>query len=157
MKNSEVYKVIGKLTNAIISLSVIIICLVVFIFLLLSFKPFKDSINEPSNMGYCGVISKYEPLNLPQFRGQTVFDSNCASCHFLHKDMTGPASSGVLYRAPYQEWFFDYLTNQDSLLNAKEPYTLLLQKKWNNEGYTRTHNYDNLSQEQFNDLLIYIN
>jgi hypothetical protein len=70
---------------------------------------------------FCGYSSGPEPAS---------FRSQCAPCHFKHKDMTGPALQGVVYRSPSAEWFDGFVTNEDSLIAIEEPYTLAINKKW---------------------------
>lgn len=138
---------VDKLTKAVISLSVVIHSLVLLVFVLLSKKQTcgtVDDENETPSAMFCGNNATAEPL---------VFKNNCSACHFYDKDMNGPALKGVLMRAPYPEWFSDFIRNEDSLITIKEPYTLLLRKRWSHTPWT--HAYDYFSENQMQDLKAY--
>ena len=58
---------------------------------------FLYNYNEPQYLGcvtktpqlFCGTVSRNLSENAR--KGKQIFNSNCAACHKLHKNMTGPA------------------------------------------------------------------
>lgn len=58
--------------------------------------------------GYCGTVmpdeNKAEAANrIRNPEGYSLFLSNCASCHALDKNLTGPALRGVEERGPWTD------------------------------------------------------
>lgn len=94
------------------------------------------------------------PLDLK--RGEKLFKGHCAACHKPDKDMTGPALKGAIARAPQPgtEWFLGFLTAQDSLLKAKEPYALALHAAWGNNPWN--HGNMGLSTDDVAQLIAWI-
>lgn len=89
-------------------------------------------------------------------RGMKIFKMECAACHKLDRDMTGPALNGALDRAPQPGivWLRSFLTAQDSLIRVKEPYATALQATWGN--YPWRHERAQLSTAQFKDLMAWV-
>jgi hypothetical protein len=89
-------------------------------------------------------------------RGLKSFKMECAGCHKLDRDMTGPALKGALDRAPQPGivWLRAFLTAQDSLLRVKEPHATALQATWGNNPWR--HEYARLSPAQFKDLMAWV-
>jgi mono/diheme cytochrome c family protein len=89
-------------------------------------------------------------------RGLKIFKMECAACHKLDKDLTGPALNGALDRAPQPGivWLRAFLTAQDSLLRAKDPYATALQATWGNNPWR--HEYARLTPAQFKDLMAWV-
>ena len=48
--------------------------------------------------------------------GKKLFYSNCASCHSIYKDMTGPALNGIINRRS-SEWIYQFLTDRKKVQN----------------------------------------
>jgi cytochrome c2 len=64
--------------------------------------------------------------------GEQLFKQNCASCHAIDKDITGPALSGVLDRGPWAEDkknLYAWVHNPPGFM-AKNPYTQALKAKY---------------------------
>jgi cytochrome c2 len=64
--------------------------------------------------------------------GEQLFKQNCASCHAIDKDITGPALSGVLNRGPWAEDkknLYAWVHNPPGFM-AKNPYTQALKAKY---------------------------
>ena len=68
----------------------------------------------------CGVSSN----NSKYVEIPAVFKAKCFSCHTFEKNTTGPAMKGLIKKEPSKEWFIAFITNQDSLIKIKDPYTL---------------------------------
>ena len=64
--------------------------------------------------GYCGTIDgPTEHLNDTAKQGKLLFQANCASCHAMNKDLTGPALAGVMERLPSKQLMQDILWYPD--------------------------------------------
>lgn len=67
--------------------------------------------------------------------GKKLYNNNCASCHFIDKDMTGPALKGARERwieNSSEENFYKWVKNSQSLVKAGESYANQLFNDWNN-------------------------
>ena len=64
--------------------------------------------------------------------GEQLFKQNCASCHGIEKDISGPALAGVLNRGPWAEdkkKLYEWIHNPPGFM-AKDPYTQALKAKY---------------------------
>src|SRR6476469_7933572 len=64
--------------------------------------------------------------------GEQLFKQNCASCHAIDKDVTGPALGGVLNRGPWAEDkknLYAWVHNPPGFM-AKDKYTQGLKAKY---------------------------
>ena len=57
-----------------------------------------------------------------QANGQALFSSNCASCHAVHKDLTGPALAGVEERWGDKERLYAWIRNNQAFLKTGDKY-----------------------------------
>jgi cytochrome c2 len=65
--------------------------------------------------------------------GEQLFKQNCATCHSITRDLTGPALQGVLSRGPWAEDMknvYAWVHNPAAFM-AKDPYTQGLKAKFN--------------------------
>ena len=67
--------------------------------------------------------------------GQALFKANCASCHKIDKDFTGPALKGWKDRVPTGDWIYKWIANSGELRET-EPYAKALFAKWNKTQMT---------------------
>ena len=61
--------------------------------------------------------------------GAALFKANCASCHKIDKDFTGPALKGWKDRVPGGDWIYQWVNNSADLRES-EPYAKALFAKW---------------------------
>lgn len=74
--------------------------------------------------------------------GEKIFISKCQTCHAVTKtDFVLPNS--FLYNDDL--YWYQYLSNQDSLLKAKDPFTISLKRNWNSTEYT--HQFQHTANE----------
>lgn len=66
-----------------------------------------------------------------QEKGQQVFKQNCASCHSLDRDLSGPALAGVTGRGPWtdRENLHKWISNPAAFIPTTQ-YTVDLQKTY---------------------------
>ncbi|RYY86239.1 MAG: cytochrome c [Chitinophagaceae bacterium] len=67
----------------------------------------------------------------PALPGKAVFAQNCAACHALDKDLTGPALAGFTARGPWSDRkkVYEWVHNPAAFM-AKDAYTKGLQKQF---------------------------
>jgi cytochrome c551/c552 len=69
--------------------------------------------------------------NLTAQDGKTIFQNNCASCHAVNKDLTGPALAGVTTRGPWSDRkkLYDWIHNPAKFM-ATDKYTQDLKQRF---------------------------
>jgi cytochrome c2 len=60
--------------------------------------------------------------------GAALFKANCASCHKIDKDFTGPALKGWKDRVPAGDWFYKWI--ELTSLRETDAYAKDLWNKW---------------------------
>ena len=83
--------------------------------------------------------------------GKALFNSNCAACHKLDKDMTGPALRGVAERLE-KDWLFDWIRNSSKMIKAGDPYAVEIFEKYNKTAMTA---FPQLSDTDIDNILAY--
>ncbi|MBX3240300.1 MAG: c-type cytochrome [Chitinophagaceae bacterium] len=90
-------------------------------------------------------------LNVDSIRGQVLFRADCSMCHpskaRLHYNL-----EGVVDR-PGEPYLKRYLTKQDSLLAAKDPYATTLIEVYN--GVRGNHRFP-YSDDELNYIIAYL-
>ena len=63
--------------------------------------------------------------------GATIFQQNCASCHAVNKDLTGPRLAGVEDSGPWsdQKKLYDWIHNPAKFMQT-DPYTQGLKQQY---------------------------
>jgi cytochrome c2 len=89
-----------------------------------------------------------------QANGQALFSANCASCHAVHKDLTGPALAGVEQRWGDKKKLHSWIRNNQAFLKTGDKYANELYVKWNK---TAMNLFPNLTDEEIDAILGYIN
>lgn len=83
--------------------------------------------------------------------GKALFNTNCAACHKLDKDMTGPALRGVAERLE-KDWLFDWIRNSSKMIKAGDPYAVEVFEKYNSVPMTA---FPQLSDADLENILAY--
>ena len=91
-------------------------------------------------------------INVQSFAadGEALFKANCASCHKIDKDFTGPALKGWKDRVPAGEWIYKWIGNPGA---QTDPYATALKAKWKPTIMT---NFPQLKKEDVDGILKYI-
>ncbi len=87
--------------------------------------------------------------------GEKLFKSNCASCHFPDKDMTGPALKGARQRwidNSSEEQFYAWVKNSKSVIDGGDAYANQLFNTWKKTSMTAM----NLENKQIDDIFAYV-
>jgi mono/diheme cytochrome c family protein len=74
-----------------------------------------------------GVIQDYEKAMVSNHAGETLFMSNCGSCHSLSKVKVGPALSGLSQKRS-REWIHDFVRNPAKMASKDAAAQALLKK-----------------------------
>ena len=130
---------------------VIIILIGILLFSgLIKIKACKDVKNPPF------VIDSYEKIENTSYSTsdrKMLFMNNCASCHPILKNLTGPALMGVNTREPWRDVkkIYQYIRYQDSL--GKNRYIDSLRRVYE----VRHIGFSNLTDDNISAILRYIN
>ncbi|MBL1281459.1 MAG: c-type cytochrome [Fluviicola sp.] len=82
-----------------------------------------------------------------------LFREKCSTCHFLYKNSTGPELSKITDRIPNKNWFSLFISNEDSLIQAKDEYTLTINQYSNIDW---SHNFNELTNDEIDELLSFL-
>lgn len=85
--------------------------------------------------------------------GKALFSANCASCHAVHKQLTGPALAGVEDRWPDKEMLHKWIRNNQQVIKEGYPYAVNLYNQFNK---TPMNLFPSLSDKDIDAILAYI-
>ena len=85
--------------------------------------------------------------------GKTLFNTNCASCHQVHKNSTGPALAGVEGRWESKEKLYSWIKNSAAFLKTGDAYANKLYLEYNK---TAMNLFPNLKNEEIDAILKYV-
>lgn len=86
--------------------------------------------------------------------GKKLFMDNCASCHAVHKKVTGPALVGVEGRWASKKTLYQWIRNSASVLATGDKYANDLFNEYNKVQMTA---FPNLTDKEIDAMLAYIN
>lgn len=84
---------------------------------------FEQSVTD-SEEPWCATVST--PLPTPDsesgIKGKSLFQQNCASCHNIYKDATGPSLLGFTERGPWtvRQNVYDWIRNPTAFMQKNE-------------------------------------
>tara|TARA_B100000508_G_C11465616_1_gene282017 strand:+ start:1281 stop:1694 length:414 start_codon:yes stop_codon:yes gene_type:complete len=131
----------------ILSIFIFIVITVLFLYHKFSGNQIKK---EPESKAFCGNVFTSESRALKS--EPHIAKAKCAACHLYNRDATGPNMKYLSLRQPYEGWFQDFITNQDSLVTAKDPYTLAMMEY---SPVEFRHNFQELDTTQVKELYEY--
>ncbi len=85
--------------------------------------------------------------------GKALFQSNCAACHAVNKDLTGPALAGVEERVTDKKLLHDWIRNSQKVLASGNKYFNDLYLKFNK---TPMQSFENLSDAEIDAILTFV-
>lgn len=87
--------------------------------------------------------------------GKAIFQDNCASCHSVTKDLTGPKLAGVTTRGPWtdRKKLYDWIHNPAKFM-ASDPYTQGLKQQFGGAMMTP---FPQLSEKEIDAVIDYVN
>lgn len=83
--------------------------------------------------------------------GKQLFNSQCAACHKLDGDMTGPALRHVVDRYSV-EWLHEWIKDSPGMIKSGDPTAVKLFNDWNKVPMNA---FPNLSDQDIDDILAY--
>lgn len=84
--------------------------------------------------------------------GKKLFFAQCASCHMVNKELTGPALKGVESRWPDKQKLYAFIKNSAAII-ATDPYAKTLFQQYNQ---TAMPPHPDLTDEDIRSILDYI-
>lgn len=95
-------------------------------------------------------------INLQSFAadGEALFKANCAACHKVDKDFTGPALKGWKDRVPGGDWIYRWIANSAEVIASGDAYAVKLFNDHNKTQMTAFHNQ--LKKEDVDAILKYV-
>lgn len=85
--------------------------------------------------------------------GKTLFNGKCASCHAVHKQITGPALAGVEERVPDKKKLHAWIRNNQAVLKSGDPYFTALYNQFNKSPMNL---FPELEDADIDNILAYI-
>ena len=90
-------------------------------------------------------------------KGKSLFNTNCAACHNLDKQMTGPALRGVEARLANDEgldrnWLNSWIRNSSALIKSGDAYANKIYAEYNGAAMTA---FPQFSDQDLSDILAY--
>ncbi|WP_298736845.1 c-type cytochrome [uncultured Chitinophaga sp.] len=86
-------------------------------------------------------------------KGKTLFQQNCASCHNVHKKVTGPALKDVESRWADKKLLHQWIHNSAAVLATGDQYANNLYKEYNNQAMPA---FPSFSDADIEDILAFI-
>lgn len=87
-----------------------------------------------------------------QADGKKLFQQNCASCHKVLEDLTGPALKGIDSRRQ-KEWIYKWIHNSQEVVASGDDYAVQLFNKWNKTAMT---SFPTMKNEEIDAILAYV-
>ena len=85
--------------------------------------------------------------------GKALFSANCASCHAVMKQLTGPALAGVESRWPDKKMLHAWIKNNQAVIKSGYPYAVALYEQFNK---TPMNAFPSLTEAEIDAILGYI-
>lgn len=85
--------------------------------------------------------------------GETLFNSNCKSCHKIHTESVGPPLAGIENRAPSVEWIISWVHNSSKVIASGDEYGVAIFEKYKKSKMT---DFTTLKNDQILNILAYV-
>src|SRR5690606_17688130 len=84
-------------------------------------------------------------------KGKELFNANCAACHKLDANSTGPALRGGVERHP-TDWLHKWIKDSSGLIKSGDAAAVKLFNEWNK---VPMNSFPNLSDEDIDNIIAY--
>ncbi len=84
--------------------------------------------------------------------GKKLFQARCASCHNVHKKLTGPALAGVDGRHP-EDWILRFVKSSQSMIKTGDAAALAIFNEYNQVVMP---DHPDLNDDQVRDIIAFI-
>lgn len=85
-------------------------------------------------------------------KGKELYSQNCATCHKIHTNATGPALKDVTKRRT-EAWLIKWIRNSQSLIKSGDPIAVKLYNDWNQIAM---NSFPDFTDQDIKDILAYI-
>lgn len=121
---------------------------------LISIPPPTDEPPTPNSKAFLNQFDNAKTsISSNGIDGKMLFQDNCASCHSVIKDLTGPALGGVQERIPDKKLLYKWVRNPAGVLKSGDVYFNELKKRFN--GVVMT-SFSSLTDQEIDAILNYI-
>ncbi|ULQ55539.1 c-type cytochrome [Flavihumibacter rivuli] len=86
--------------------------------------------------------------------GKALFQQNCASCHAVNKNLTGPALAGIEERVPDKKLLYAWIRNNQAVLQTGNKYFNDLYNQYNKAAMNL---FPNLTDGEIAAIITYVN
>ncbi len=115
---------------------------------------FTDYMKTPRLLFLITIFAFFSLGAQAQIDGESLFKTNCASCHNPDKDLTGPALRGVDTKVPSKEWLYSWVKNSAAVIASGDQYANEIYNQYNKTQMTA---FPNLSNEEIDAIVEYVN
>jgi len=84
-------------------------------------------------------------------KGKSLFNSNCAACHKLNKNLVGPKLAGVTDKYE-KEWLYTWIKNSSAMIKSGDERAVAVWEEWNKLAMNA---FPQLSNEDIDNILAY--
>ncbi|MCS6796539.1 MAG: c-type cytochrome [Raineya sp.] len=85
-------------------------------------------------------------------KGKELYAQNCATCHKIHTNATGPALKDVSQRRT-EAWLIKWIRNSQSMIKSGDPIAVKLYNEWNQ---TAMNSFPDFTDQDIKNILAYI-
>lgn len=85
--------------------------------------------------------------------GEELFKTNCASCHKVEGESTGPGLKGVTDRVPSRDWIYDWVHNSTEMIDSGDDFANDIFEEYDETAMTH---FPELSEDDIDDILAYV-
>ena len=107
----------------------------------------------PNSQAFLSKVGNAKSTPSNGIDGKMLFQDNCASCHSVLKDLTGPALSGVQKRIPNKKLLYKWVRNPASVLKSGDVYFNELKKRFGGAVMT---SFTSLTDQEIDAIINYI-
>ncbi len=97
------------------------------------------------------IIDYASPSDTTVEKGRKLYQKVCASCHFIFKDLTGPALAGIEAKWKNKKELIAYIRNSEKA-SPQNPNVIRIRKEYN----TRMPIFSSLTDKEVQSILDYI-
>jgi mono/diheme cytochrome c family protein len=122
--------------------------------ILLAIKSRFSSLNPSTKISliFLALVSSNVIAQDPDpMAGKKLFNSNCAACHKLNKNLIGPALAGVSEKYE-KEWLYTWIKNSSAMIKSGDERAVAIWEEYNKAAMNA---FPQLSNEDIDNILAY--
>jgi mono/diheme cytochrome c family protein len=102
-------------------------------------------------LSFMGNVNAFDSLRSYR-NGKSAFQTRCASCHGVHREIAGPMLASIVKKRP-SAWLLQFIRNSQDVVAAGDPYANQLYEKFNHQVMPA---FAELPDSDIQDILNYI-